>query len=49
MPTGEHRNLVTPFPDGVDEATARAADALDTAAARAQLPWLDAPARVTSR
>ncbi len=40
MPTGEHRNLVTPFPEWVDDATARAADALDARAARAQMPWL---------
>jgi len=42
MPTGEHRNFVTPFPDWVDEDTARAADALTSDAARAQLAWLDA-------
>jgi hypothetical protein len=42
MPTGEHRNFVTPFPDWVDDATARAADKLSGAEARAQLgTWLD--------
>jgi hypothetical protein len=40
MPTGEHRNIVTPFPDWVDDATAKAADKLALDAARAQLPWL---------
>jgi hypothetical protein len=40
MPTGEHRNIVTPFPDWVDDATAKAADKLTTDAARAQLDWL---------
>jgi hypothetical protein len=34
MPTGEHRNFVTPFPDWVDDATARAADKLTLAAAK---------------
>jgi len=34
MPTGEHRNFVTPFPDWVDDATAKAADKLTLAAAR---------------
>jgi hypothetical protein len=34
MPTGEHRNIVTPFPDWVDDATARAADALTVETAR---------------
>jgi hypothetical protein len=37
MPTGEHRNLVTPFPDWVPEDVARAATALTIADARAQL------------
>lgn len=37
MPTGEHRNLVTPFPDWVPEEVAAAADALTTEDARAQL------------
>jgi hypothetical protein len=40
MPTGEHRNLTMPFPDWVDDATAKAARALTSATARAQLPWL---------
>jgi len=34
MPTGEHRNFITPFPDWVDDATAKAADKLTLAAAR---------------
>jgi hypothetical protein len=42
MPTGEHRNFVTPFPDWVDDETARAADSLSTDKARAQLAWVDA-------
>lgn len=33
-PTGEHHNIVTPYPDWVDEATAVAADKLTTAKAR---------------
>ncbi len=37
MPTGEHRNLVTAFPDWVPEEIAAAADALSTEVARAQL------------
>ena len=41
MPTGEHRNIVTPFPDWVDEATASAAGKLPTEKARAQLSWID--------
>ena len=41
MPTGEHRNVTTPFPDWVDEATAEAADALPADKARAQLAWID--------
>jgi hypothetical protein len=34
LPTGEHRNFVTPFPEWVDEMTARAADKLTLAAAK---------------
>jgi len=41
MPTGEHRNFVTPFPDWVDEVTATIADAMTLEAARAQHAWLD--------
>ncbi|HEX7838192.1 MAG TPA: hypothetical protein VF469_12045 [Kofleriaceae bacterium] len=37
MPTGEHRNLVTPYPDWVPDDVARAAAALTIEAARAQL------------
>ena len=37
MPTGEHRNLVTPFPDWVPDDVARAATALTADDARAQL------------
>ena len=37
MPTGEHRNLVTPFPDWVPDDVARAASALTADDARAQL------------
>lgn len=44
MPTGEHRNIVTPFPDWVDERTAAAADKLAIDKARAQLAWIDARA-----
>jgi hypothetical protein len=40
MPTGEHRNLVIPFPDWVDDATARAAEQLTVEQAGAALPWL---------
>lgn len=41
MPTGEHRNLVTPFPDWVPDDVARAAAALTVAAARAELgAWI---------
>jgi hypothetical protein len=41
MPTGEHRNLVTPFPDWVPDDVARAATALTIEAARAQLgAWI---------
>jgi hypothetical protein len=48
MPTGEHRNLVTPYPEWVDDATAAAAGALSVDAARAQMPWLEA-GKVRSR
>ena len=42
MPTGEHRNFVTPFPEWVDEATARSAEQLSADQARAQLGvWVD--------
>jgi hypothetical protein len=34
LPTGEHRNFVTPFPDWVDDTTAKAADKLTLAAAK---------------
>lgn len=37
MPTGEHRNVVTPFPDWVPEEAAEAADALSVEAARHRL------------
>jgi hypothetical protein len=41
MPTGEHRNLVTPFPDWVSDEVARAASVLTVDDARAQLgPWV---------
>jgi hypothetical protein len=41
MPTGEHRNVVTPFPDWVPDDVARAAALLSVEAARAQLgTWL---------
>jgi len=40
MPTGEHRNFVTPFPDWVDDASAAAADKLKLEAARKLLPAL---------
>jgi hypothetical protein len=42
MPTGEHRNVITPFPDWVDEETEAAATRLSTDQARAQLAWVDA-------
>jgi hypothetical protein len=42
MPTGEHRNIVTPFPEWVDDDTAAAATKLALEAARAQLAWIDA-------
>jgi len=41
MPSGEHRNIVTPFPEWVDERTAKAADKLTTQQARAKLAWID--------
>ena len=37
MPTGEHRNLVTPFPDWVDDETARMAQTLSAEQARVLL------------
>jgi hypothetical protein len=37
MPTGEHRNVITPFPDWVPDDVADAARALTTDAARAEL------------
>ena len=37
LPTGEHRNFTTPFPDWVDDATARAADQLTVDQARTVL------------
>lgn len=37
MPTGEHRNLVTPFPDWVPDEIAAAAEQLSADQARAQL------------
>jgi hypothetical protein len=40
-PTGDHRNVITPFPAWVDDATAAAADALSTDQARAQLAWAE--------
>jgi len=41
MPTGEHRNLVTPFPDWVPDDVALAATALSLDDARAQLgAWI---------
>jgi hypothetical protein len=42
MPTGEHRNFVTPFPDWVDDSTAKTADGLSADKARAQLAWIEA-------
>ncbi len=41
MPTGEHRNVVTPFPDWVDDATAQAASQLSADDARAQLAFVE--------
>ena len=41
--TGEHRNFVMPFPEWVDEPTAKAADGLSVDAAVGAFPrWLDA-------
>lgn len=41
MPTGEHRNLVTPYPDWVPDDVARVAAKLTIEAARAQLgAWI---------
>jgi hypothetical protein len=37
MPTGEHRNIVTPFPEWVPDDVATAADTLSSGDARAQL------------
>lgn len=37
MPTGEHRNFVTPFPDWVDDATAANAEQMSSDEARAML------------
>jgi hypothetical protein len=43
-PTGEHRNLVTPFPAWVPDEVALEATHLAVADAKAQLgPWVDAP------
>ena len=44
MPTGEHRNIVTPFPEWVDDTTAAAAEKLASAKARSQLAFIDASA-----
>ncbi len=49
LPTGEHRNIVTPFPDWVDDATAAAAKKLPAAKARADLPWLGPPVAKRAR
>jgi hypothetical protein len=43
MPTGEHRNVITPFPDWVDDTTEAAAGKLSTDQARSQLAWVDGP------
>jgi hypothetical protein len=41
LPTGEHRNFTTPFPDWVDDATARAAEAISVDDAVEMFPrWL---------
>lgn len=46
LPTGEHRNFVTPFPEWVDDATARAADQLSVEQARSGFAgWLRADKR----
>jgi hypothetical protein len=39
LPSGEHRNVITPFPDWVDDLTARAAAQLTTDAARQQVAY----------
>lgn len=44
MPSGEHRNVTTPFPDWVDDDTQAKADALTVDKARAQLAWIEANA-----
>jgi hypothetical protein len=50
MPTGEHRNFVTPFPEWVDDASARAAEALSTDEARAQLGgWIEGVVKTRKR
>jgi hypothetical protein len=41
MPSGEHRNVVTPFPAWVDSATDQAASKLSVDEARAQLAWVE--------
>ncbi len=41
MPSGEHRNFITPFPEWVDELTDEAALQLTTEQARAQLAWVE--------
>ncbi|MDB4956748.1 MAG: hypothetical protein JWO36_4317 [Myxococcales bacterium] len=42
MPTGEHRNFVTPYPEWVDEATAHHAETLSADEARSELgAWID--------
>jgi hypothetical protein len=38
LPTGEHRNFTTPFPDWVDDSTARAAEAITVDAAVEKFP-----------
>ncbi len=40
MPDGEHRNIVTPFPAWVDDATSAAADKISAAQAKKTLPAL---------
>lgn len=44
LPTGEHRNIVTPFPEWVDERTDAAAQKLALEQARKRLAWIDAHA-----
>jgi hypothetical protein len=42
MPTGEHRNFTTPFPDWVPDDAGQAAESMSIDEARAQLgPWLN--------